>query len=59
MCSTNDWTETKYEDQDLDFGQVKGQQHVNRAVEVAAAGGHNFLTIGPIPTGQLGVWVSG
>jgi len=40
---------TETAEQDLDFGEVKGQQHVKRAVEVAAAGGHNILTIGPIP----------
>lgn len=37
---------------DVDFDEVKGQHHVKRALEVAAAGGHNLLMVGPPGTGK-------
>ncbi|NOR44108.1 MAG: YifB family Mg chelatase-like AAA ATPase [Candidatus Delongbacteria bacterium] len=37
---------------DIDFHEVKGQYHVKRALEIAAAGGHNLIMIGPPGSGK-------
>jgi magnesium chelatase family protein len=46
-----DFFSTRFEF-DIDFKEVRGQQNIKRALEIAAAGGHNAILIGPPGSGK-------
>jgi magnesium chelatase family protein len=52
IVNTRDEFLNKINSYEQDFSDVKGQQNIKRALEIAAAGGHNLILIGPPGAGK-------
>src|SRR5579859_7073142 len=52
VVDTREVFQTKLNSYETDFKDVQGQENIKRALEIAAAGGHNAILIGPPGTGK-------
>lgn len=52
VVNTRDEFFSQLKEYDYDFSDVKGQENIKRALEIAAAGGHNAILIGPPGSGK-------
>ncbi|MCX6189457.1 MAG: ATP-binding protein [Bacteroidetes bacterium] len=53
VFNTREEFANKQQNVEVDFSDVKGQENIKRALEIAAAGGHNVINIGIYNTGSL------